>query len=116
MSRFGGGVFPEKWKLARVKPIFKSGQQPEMNNYRPISVLSGVSRLFEKVVHDQVFEFLTTNNLLSNNQFAYHKQHATITSLMNVTDTWYKNLDEKKINICLFLELSNLIPLIMKYC
>ena len=64
------GVFPEKWKVARVTPIFKSGQQSEMSNYRPISVLSGVSRLFEKLVHDQLFEFLTANNLLSNNRFA----------------------------------------------
>ena len=69
-----------------------------MNYYRPISVLSGVSRLFEKVVHDQFFEFLTENNLLSNNQFAYRKLHSTITSLMNVTD--------KNINIILFLDLS----------
>ena len=100
------GVFPEKWKLARVTPILKSGKQSEMNNYRPISVLSGVSRLLEKVVHDQLFEFLTANNLLSKNQFAYRKLHSTITSLMNVTDTWYKNIDEKKINISLFLDLS----------
>ena len=100
------GVFPGKWKLARVTPILKSGKQSEMNNYRPISVLSGVSMLFEKVVHDQLFEFLTANNLLSKNQFAYRKLHSTITSLMNVTDTWYKNIDEKKINISLFLDLG----------
>ena len=68
-----------------------------MNNYRPISVLSGFSRLFEKVIHNQLFEFLTANNLLSNNQFAYRKLHSTITSLMNVTDTWYKNIDEKRL-------------------
>ena len=64
------GVFPEKWKVARAPPIFKSGQQSDMNNYRPISVLSGVSVLFEKLVHDQLFEFLTAYNLLSSNQFA----------------------------------------------
>ena len=76
-----------------------------MNNYRPISVLSGVSGLFEKLVHDQLFEFLAANNLLSSNQFAYRKLHSTITSLMNVTDTWYKNIDEKRINVSLFLDL-----------
>ena len=57
------GVFPERWKVARITPIFKSGQQSDMNNFRPISVLSGVSRLFDKVVHGQLFEFLTANNL-----------------------------------------------------
>ena len=93
------GVFQERWKIARVTPIFKQGQQSETNNYRPISVLRGVSRLFEKVVHDQLFEFLTAKNLLSENQFAYRKLHSTITSMMNVTDIWYMNKDEKKINI-----------------
>ena len=92
MSRFGGGMFPEIWKVARVTPTFKSCKQSELNNYKPISVLSGVSRLFEKVVHDQWFEFLTANNLLSRNQFAYLKLHSTTTSLLNVTDTWYKNI------------------------
>ena len=57
------GVFPEKWKVARVTLIFKSGQQSVMNNYRPISVFSSVSGIFEKLVHDQIFEFLTANNL-----------------------------------------------------
>ena len=57
------------------------------------------------MVHDQLFDFLTANNLLSDNQFAYRKLHSTITSLMNVTDTWYKNIDEKNINIRLFLDL-----------
>ena len=51
---FWNGVFPELWNLARVIPIVKSGQQSDMNNYRPISVLSGVSRLFERLIHDLI--------------------------------------------------------------
>ena len=88
-----------------MTPIFKSGQQSEINNYRPISVVSGASGLSENLVHDQLFEFLTANNLLSSSQFAYRKSHSTITSLMNVTDTWYKNIEEKRINLSLFLDL-----------
>ena len=118
-------MFPEKWKVARATPIFISGQQSEMNNCRPISVLSGVSGLFEKLVHDQLFEFLAANNLLSSNQFAYRKLHSTIMSLMNVTDTWYKNIDEKRINVGLFLDLRKafdsidhniLLSKLGKYC
>ena len=55
------GVFPDIWKAARVKPISKSGRHSDLNNYRPISVLSAVSRKFEKVARDQLFEFLTAN-------------------------------------------------------
>ena len=105
MSGFAKGVFPEKWKLARVTLIFKSGQQSAMNNYRPISVLSGVSGLFQKLVHDQLFEFLTANKLLSCSQFPYRKLHSAITSLINVTNTWYKSIEEKRINVSLFLDL-----------
>ena len=64
-----------------------------------------ISGLFEKSVHDELFEFLTTNSLLSSNQFAYHKLHSMITSLMNVKDTWYKNIEEKRINVSLYLDL-----------
>ena len=99
------GVFPDKWKTARETPIFKSGRHSDLNNYRPIPVLSAVSRIFEKVTRDQLFEFLTANNLLSKNQFAYRKLHSTVTSLLNVIDSWYSNIDRKNVNISLFLDL-----------
>ena len=88
-------MFPEKWKLARVALIFKSGQQSEKNHFRPLSVFSGVSKLFEKLIHDHLVAFLTANNLLSRNQFAYRKLNSTIMSLLNESDTWYKNTDDK---------------------
>ena len=100
------GIFPDIWKTARVTPTLKSGRQSDLNNYRPISVLSAVSRIFEKVARDQLFEFLTANDLLSKNQFAYRKLHSTITSLLNVTDSWYSNVDRKTVNISLFLDLK----------
>ena len=52
------GVFSDAWKLAMINPIYKSGQKFELCNYRPISVLSVLSKLFEKIVHDQVSTFL----------------------------------------------------------
>ena len=52
------GVFPDCWKIARVAPIFKSGQSDDRSNYRPISVLPFLSRVFEKLVYNQVYEYL----------------------------------------------------------
>ena len=62
------GIFPQIWKLARVTPIYKTGSKTDVNNYRPISVLSAVSRILEQIVHDPgadpekiaTFAFMTT--------------------------------------------------------
>ena len=89
-----------------MTPTFKSGQLSDLNNYRPISVLSAVSRISEKVARDQLFELLVAKNLLSKNQFAYSKLHSAIKSLLNVTDSWYSNVDRKNVNISLFLDLK----------
>ena len=89
------GIFPNIWKLAKITPIYKSGARNEENNYRPISVLSVFSKLFEKVVHDQLSDFLLSTRKLTMSQFAYHKLHSTITSLISVSDYWYENIDKK---------------------
>ena len=65
------GLVPNVWKLAKITPIFKPGARNEKNNYRPISVLSVFAKLFEKIVHDQLSDFLLSNRILSMNQFAY---------------------------------------------
>ncbi len=56
--------FPESWKIARVAPIFKSGQRNDRTNYRPIYVLTFISRLFEKLLYNQSYDYLDTNKLL----------------------------------------------------
>ena len=65
------GIFPDVWKLARVTPIFKSGSKSEANNYRPISVISVFSRILERIVHDQVYEYLKANKVLTMSQSAF---------------------------------------------
>ena len=62
------GIFSDEWKLARVTPIFKKGKRDDPNNYRPISVIPTVAKIFEKCVCDQLSEYLNANNLLSHCQ------------------------------------------------
>ena len=60
------GIFPSDWKVARVTPIYKSGGKFCMSNYRPISVISIVARIMEKLIHNQIYEYLIKENLLAN--------------------------------------------------
>ena len=69
-------------------------------------MLSVVSRILEKIVHDQLMEFLKGQNRLCLNQFAFQKLHSTLTCLLNVIDPWFKNSDEGKINFSIFLDLE----------
>ena len=62
------GIFPKIWKLARVARIFKLGVKKNVKNYRPISVISVFSRILERIMHDQILNFIFENNVLTNNQ------------------------------------------------
>ena len=105
-SSFEMGIFPDMWKIARVTSIFKSGSKNDMGNYRPISVLSVFSRLLEKLGHDQVSNYLKVHKKFSKCQHAFLKMHSTLTPLLNVTDAWFSNIDKRKINISVFLDLK----------
>ena len=59
------GIYPTEWKMARVTPVFKKGVKSNLNNYRPISVIPVVSKVFEKIVYDQLYQYLNDNQLLS---------------------------------------------------
>ena len=105
-SSLMGGVFPDIWKIARVTPIFKSGAKKDVNSYRPISVISVFSRILERIVHDQLFDFLAANKVITRNQSAFQKLYSTVTSLICSTDSWYENIDCKKLNLTIFLDLK----------
>ena len=100
------GIFPYVWKLARVTPIFKSGSNSEAINYRPVSVIPVFSRILERIVHDQVYEYLKGSKALTMCQSAFQKLCSTITSLIDITDHWYENIDRRQLNLAIFLDLK----------
>ena len=95
----------DTWKIARVTSIFKSFSKSEMGNYRPISVLSVFSRLLERFGHDQVSTYMKEQKKFAESQHAFLKMHSTLTSLLNITDSWFSNIDKRRINISVFLDL-----------
>ena len=65
------GSFPDNLKLAKVVPIFKKDDKSQIKNYRPISVLPVISKIFQNVIHTQLIEYFTDNNLLSSQQYGF---------------------------------------------
>ena len=69
--------FPSSWKCSKIISLFKSGDKANPNNYRPISVLPTSSKLMEKAVYTQLYDYLTENNILNDNQFGFRRKCST---------------------------------------
>jgi len=87
-------TFPVLWEISRVAPIYKEGDKSEKSNYRPISVLPVISRLVERLVYDQLYKHLNSNNLLAKEQSGFHTLHSILTCLLKSTDDLYSGLDK----------------------
>jgi hypothetical protein len=90
-------VFPSKWKVAKVTPIYKDGDKSDVSNYRPISVLPILSKILERAVHDQLYNYLTCNNILNSCQSGFRRNHSKNTTLINVTDYVLSNMNNGKV-------------------
>ena len=109
---FETATFPDIWKIARVTPIYKSGDKSVHLNYRPISALPVISKTCERHVHVTFLSWLQKYRLLIENQSAYLKNHSCVTALIDITDTLLLNMDRGDINGVLMLDLSKAFDLI----
>ena len=100
------GIFPDDWKCARVTPLFKVGDRNDVNNYRPISVISVVAKVFERIVYDQLYAYLEEHSIICKYKSGFRSTHSTVTALLEATDTWAYNIDRGKINAVVFLDLK----------
>ena len=98
--------FPDEWKIARVVPLYKNGQRYIPGNYRPISVLPAISKIMERILHDQLYNYLTKFDLFSDTQFGFRKFHSTASALLDCTNDWYINLDRKMFNLVVLIDLK----------
>ena len=98
--------FPDEWKIARVVPLYKNGQCNIPGNYRPISVLPAISKIMERILHDQLYKYLTKFDLFSDTQFGFRKFHSTASALLDCTNDWYINLDRKMFNLVVVIDLK----------
>ena len=100
------GEFPKSWKLAIVTPIFKDGDPCNPNNYRPISMLNSLSKVFEKLVYEQLNAFLTSNGLITQHQSGFREGDGTINRLVNFVHVCKVRMSEGLCTPTIFLDIS----------
>ena len=89
------GVFPDNLKIAAICPIYKGeGSKSSPNNYRPISVLPIVARLFEKIIHNQLYDYI--KGRLYKYQSGFRPKHSRKTTVLNALNKWFLNIDQGK--------------------
>ena len=100
------GVFPRKMKIAIVIPVFKKENKQDCNNYRTISLLPNISKIFEKIIKNRLSKFLEENNCLFSKQFGFRNKHSTTHALIDLTETIRKALDDNEFACGVFLDLK----------
>ena len=105
-TSFSTGNFPSCLKLSNITPIFKSGDKKDIKNYRPISVLPFLSKIFEKAIVTRILSFAYKNKVFSSNQFGFLKQKSTCDAILDLVEHIYDSINNRKVSVSVFLDLS----------
>jgi hypothetical protein len=100
------GIFPEKLKIAKVFPLYKKDDSNIVDNYRPISLLSSISKIFEKVAYNQLLTYFSENKLFYKSQYGFRPQHSTEFATIALVDRILNNLDQGLFPVSVFMDLS----------
>ena len=100
------GVYPDIFKIAKAIPIFKKGSQLCTSNYRPISLLSNLNKILEKLMFNRMYEFLEKYKCIYKLQFGFRKKHSTNHALIEITENIRKALDNNKFACGIFIDLQ----------
>ena len=100
------GIFPTLLKTSKVIPIFKKGSPLDVSNYRPISLLSNIEKIFEKVMYSRLISFLDTYNSIFTRQFGFRKSHSTSHVLINIVERIRSKLDKGEFGCGVFVDLQ----------
>ena len=103
---FETGCFPDRLKISSVTPIFKQGRKDEPGNYRPISVLSPISKIIEKCIKERILGFLENKNLIGQNQYGFRMKHSTEHALINFMDYVTDELEKGNLVIGIYLDIK----------
>ena len=100
------GIYPDQWKIANVTALFKGGYILDVNNYRPISVLSVMSKILERHVYNSLYSYLTKYYFLTPYQSGFRSGYSCESCLLNMTNNWYKSINHGDMVGVVALDLS----------
>ena len=100
------GVFPDLLKTSKVNPIFKKGDPSLVSNYRPISLIPIFSKIFERVIYNRIYNYMTTNNLFYKKQFGFQKNCSTEHAILELVEQITKSFDNNNYMLGVFIDLS----------
>lgn len=104
--------FPETWKLAKIVPLHKKGDKAKVENYRPISLLPAFSKIAEKVIHKQLYDYMEINNLFPENQFGFRRGKSTAQALNTIIYETEKLKSNKSNYAIILMDFSKAFDLI----
>ena len=104
--------FPESWKYSKVIPLHKKGSKLERKNYRPVAILSPLSKIMEKIVYEQIYQYFSRNKLFHPNLHGYRENRSTQTALLAMYDKWVRAASKGQVSGVILLDLSAAFDLV----
>ena len=105
-SSMANGCFPDLLKIAKICPIFKTGDKSDITNYRPISILTSISKIFEKVISNRLISYLDHYKIIHQAQYGFRKNHSTFMALLDLHNKITLAADNHEYAIGVFIDLS----------
>ena len=105
-QRLSTGIFPDSLKIAKVIPLYKKGDKALLDNYRPISILPSISKIFERIIFNQINDHFTSHDLYYNGQYGFREKHSTQLAALELIDRITHELDMGNTPINIYIDLS----------
>ena len=106
------GVFHDPRKRSKILPVYKNKDKRSVSNYRPISILPVISKVYERVLNRRLYEYFSDNNILSSSQFGFRSGASTEHALLKFTDDIQQCFDNNKIAIASIMDLSKIFDFV----
>ena len=104
--------FPTSWKFTKIIPLHKKGSQLKKENYRPVAILSPLSKVMEKIMYEQIYNYFSRNNLFHPSLHGYRKDRSTMTALLSMYDKWITAAHQGQVSGVVLVDLSAAFDLV----